>query len=109
MATANVCARAAPRRGSLIAAMMEPDFYPSRPPQVTHLETHISHLFFVGDLVYKVKKPVRFSFLDYSTLERRKYFLDEELRLNGRLAPQVYLESSEERRVGKECRSRWSP
>lgn len=92
MATANVCARAAPRRGSLIAAMMEPDFYPSRPPQVTHLETHISHLFFVGDLVYKVKKPVRFSFLDYSTLERRKYFLDEELRLNRRLAPQVYLE-----------------
>lgn len=92
MAIANVYARAAPRQCSLLAAMMERDFYPSRPPQVTHLETHISHLFFVGDLVYKVKKPVRFSFLDYSSLSRRRHFLCEELRLNRGLAPHVYLE-----------------
>lgn len=76
---------------SLIEAMMEPSFYPHRPPEVTHRETHISHLFFAGDLVYKVKKPVRFSFLDYATLKRRRYFLYEELRLNRRLAPSVYL------------------
>jgi hypothetical protein len=45
----------------------------------------------VGDLVYKIKKPARYSFLDFSTLTRRRYFLQEELRLNRRLAPSVYL------------------
>lgn len=76
---------------SLIAAMMEPAFYPKPPVEVTHKETHISHLFFVGDLVYKVKKAIRFSFLDYSTLAKRRHYLQEELRLNRRLAPSVYL------------------
>jgi aminoglycoside phosphotransferase family enzyme/predicted kinase len=74
-----------------MAAMLRPSFYPGRPSTVTHLETHISHVFFAGDLVYKVKKPVRFSFLNYSTLRRRRYFLHEELRLNRRLAPSLYL------------------
>jgi aminoglycoside phosphotransferase family enzyme/predicted kinase len=76
---------------SLITAMMSPAFYPKRPGQVTHKETHISHLFFAGDLVYKIKKPVRYSFLDYSTLAKRRYYLQEELQLNRRLAPSVYL------------------
>jgi len=84
-------ARALAPEKSLWAAMLEPSFYPARPAEVSHIETHISHLFFAGDLVYKVKKPVRFSFLDYSTLKKRRYFLHEELRLNGRLAPSVYL------------------
>jgi len=77
--------------GTLIRAMLDPSFYPSRPAEVTHVETHISHLFLAGDLVYKIKKPVRFSFLDYSTLRKRRYFLEEEMRLNRRLAPSVYL------------------
>lgn len=77
---------------SLLAAMLESGFYPHMPAEVSHRETHISHLFFAGELVYKVKKPVRFSFLDYSTLSRRRFFLEEELRLNLRLAPRVYLE-----------------
>jgi aminoglycoside phosphotransferase family enzyme/predicted kinase len=71
--------------------MMMPGFYPHKPAQISHGETHISHLFFAGELVYKIKKPVRFSFLDYSTLRKRQYFLHEELRLNRRLAPSVYL------------------
>jgi uncharacterized protein len=75
----------------LVAAMMEPRFYPKPPNEVTHKETHISHLFFAGDLVYKIKKPVRFSFLDYSTLGKRRHFLNQELQLNRRLAPSVYL------------------
>jgi uncharacterized protein len=75
----------------LVAAMMEPSFYPKPPAEITHKETHISHLFFVGDLVYKIKKAVRFSFLDYSTLAKRRHFLNEELQLNRRLAPSVYL------------------
>jgi aminoglycoside phosphotransferase family enzyme/predicted kinase len=75
----------------VLSAMMDPSFYPKRPPEVTRKETHISHLFFAGDLVYKIKKAVRFSFLDYSTLKRRRHFLHEEMRLNRRLAPSVYL------------------
>jgi uncharacterized protein len=75
----------------LVSAMSEPAFYPKRPSKVTHKETHISHVFLTDDLVYKVKKPVRFSFLDYSTLAKRRHFLNEELQLNRRLAPSVYL------------------
>src|SRR5687768_9666290 len=81
----------APSQDSLVAAMMQPEFYPKPPEQVTHKETHISHLFFAGDLVYKVKKAIRFSFLDYSSLAKRRHYLQEELRLNRRLAPSVYL------------------
>ncbi|HEY7318277.1 MAG TPA: AAA family ATPase [Candidatus Binatia bacterium] len=75
----------------LVSAMLEPTFYPRRPSKVIHKETHISHVFLTDDLVYKVKKAVRFSFLDYSTLPKRRHFLNEELRLNRRLAPSVYL------------------
>jgi aminoglycoside phosphotransferase family enzyme/predicted kinase len=75
----------------LVSAMMNPAFYPKPPSQVRHKETHISHVFLAGELVYKIKKAVRLSFLDYSTLDRRRHFLQEELRLNRRLAPSVYL------------------
>src|SRR5262245_48717106 len=78
-------------QSELVAAMLEPGFYPKRPSKVTHKETHISHVFLTDDLVYKVKKAVRFSFLDYSTLGKRRHFLNEELHLNRRLAPSVYL------------------
>ena len=80
------------RQNELISAMLQPSFYPHCPAEVTHKETHISHLFFAGDLVYKVKKAVRFSFLDYTTLAKRRYYINEELALNRRLAPSVYLE-----------------
>ena len=80
-----------PSSESLVAAMLDPEFYPKPPQAVTHRETHISHLFFAGDVVYKIKKPVRFSFLDFSTLAKRRYYIEQELRLNGRLAPSVYL------------------
>ena len=76
---------------SLTAAMMQPSFYPKAPDIVTHKETHISHLFFAGELVYKIKKPVHFSFLDFSTVLQRRFYLNEELRLNRRLAPSVYI------------------
>jgi uncharacterized protein len=78
-------------QAELVSAMLEPGFYPKRPAKVAHKETHISHVFLTDDLVYKVKKAVRFSFLDYSTLGKRRHFLNEELRLNRRLAPSVYL------------------
>ncbi|HEY3168185.1 MAG TPA: AAA family ATPase, partial [Candidatus Binatia bacterium] len=75
----------------MIEAMMEADFYPKPPAVITHKETHISHLFFANDLVYKIKKAVRYSFLDFSTLAKRRYYLHEEFHLNRRLAPSVYL------------------
>jgi aminoglycoside phosphotransferase family enzyme/predicted kinase len=76
----------------LIRAMMRADFYPYRPGSVDLRQTHISYVLLAGDYVYKVKKPVRFTFLDYSTLEKRRHFCHEEIRLNRRLAPAVYLD-----------------
>jgi len=54
-------------------------------------QTHISYLIFTPEFVYKIKKPVDFGFLDFSTLEKRLHFCKEEVRLNRRLAPGVYL------------------
>lgn len=58
------------------------------------IETHISWVLLSGSLAYKLKKPVNFGFLDFSTLALRKRFCEEELRLNGRLAPQLYLRTA---------------
>ncbi|MDE2607642.1 MAG: AAA family ATPase [Burkholderiales bacterium] len=55
------------------------------------VETHISWVLLLPDLAYKFKKPVRLPFLDYSTPERRRHFCEEEVRLNRRLAPSLYL------------------
>lgn len=75
----------------LIKALSQPDPYPERWAQVSVRQTHISWLFFTDGCVYKVKKPVNFGFLDFTTLEARKHFCEEEVRLNRRLAPAVYL------------------
>ncbi|MGB5101918.1 MAG: AAA family ATPase [Steroidobacteraceae bacterium] len=75
----------------LIAALRSPDAYPH--PVVTPIrvaETHISWVLLTGELAYKVKKPLRLSFLDYSTLERRRLCCEEETRLNRRYAPDLY-------------------
>ncbi|HBH87719.1 MAG TPA: aminoglycoside phosphotransferase [Syntrophaceae bacterium] len=76
----------------LVETMSRPDFYPHRPEQVELIQTHISYIFIAGDYVYKVKKPVDFGFLDFTTLDKREFYCREELRLNRRLAPAVYLE-----------------
>ncbi len=57
---------------------------------VTLIQTHISLVVLVGESAYKIKKPVDFGFLDFSTLERRKYYCYEEVRLNKRLCPSIY-------------------
>jgi aminoglycoside phosphotransferase family enzyme len=75
----------------LIEALLEPRAYPDSPEKVTLQQTHISYLFFTPNYVYKVKKPVDFAFLDFSTLNKRLHFCKEEVRLNRRLAPDVYL------------------
>lgn len=61
-------------------------------PESSLVETHISWVLLTPAYAYKVKKPLKFSFLDFSTSEKRRYYCEEELRLNRRLAPEVYLE-----------------
>lgn len=76
---------------SLVDFLQHPESYPERPRSVAMVQTHISWVFIGDDRVYKVKKPVDFGFLDFSTLERRRFFTEEELRLNRRFSPDVYL------------------
>jgi aminoglycoside phosphotransferase family enzyme/predicted kinase len=77
----------------LIQQMLEPAFYPHAVTEPVELiQTHVSYVLLAGEFVYKVKKPVNFGFLDYSTLEKRHHFCQEELRLNQRGAAELYLE-----------------
>ncbi len=75
----------------IVSFMMQPSSYPHEPEKVDHVETHISHVFIAGPYVYKVKKPVDLGFLDFTSFEDRKYYTYEELRLNSRITPDVYL------------------
>jgi uncharacterized protein len=72
--------------------LADPHSYPDQPENVEAIETHMSRVFLVGDRVYKLKKPIRLSFLDYTTLDSRRQSCERELALNRRLAPGVYLE-----------------
>ncbi|MEH6566757.1 MAG: AAA family ATPase [Halopseudomonas sp.] len=76
---------------TLLKALQNPALYDHPVSDFTLMETHISWVLLTGDYVYKIKKPVNFGFLDYSTLEQRKHFCNEEVRLNQRLAPSLYL------------------
>lgn len=76
----------------VVEALKDPDVYDEEVKNIELLQTHISFVFLTGDYVYKVKKPVDFGFLDFTTLENRKFFCEEELRLNRRLCRDVYLE-----------------
>lgn len=72
--------------------LLDPAAYPHPTEQLRLLETHISRVVLTGPYAYKIKKPVRFDFLDASTLELRKRYCEEELRLNRRLAADLYLD-----------------
>lgn len=71
--------------------LRRPEAYTDNPEKVEFLETHISWLFLTPERVFKVKKPVALGFLDFTALEQRKHFCEEEVRLNSRLSPEVYL------------------
>jgi aminoglycoside phosphotransferase family enzyme/predicted kinase len=78
---------------ALIQQMMQPGFYPHPVKEPIQLmQTHVSYVFLTGDYAYKVKKPMNFGFLDFSTLEYRQHFCSEELRMNQPIAPEIYLE-----------------
>lgn len=75
-----------------ITFLSSPAAYPEPTSAVQHLQTHISHIFLTDCYAYKIKKPVDFGFLNFTTLEKRRFYCHEELRLNRRLSPDIYLE-----------------
>jgi aminoglycoside phosphotransferase family enzyme/predicted kinase len=75
----------------LIECLSDPAAYPFAVDAVEVRQTHISAVFLAGQWVYKIKKPVAPGFLDFTTLEKRLHYCREEVRLNRRLAPDVYL------------------
>ena len=76
----------------LIQALTDASLYEHPTDEITVLQTHISSVLLTGPYAYKIKKPVDLGFADFSTLAKRHFFCQEELRLNRRLAPQLYLE-----------------
>lgn len=75
-----------------IQHLLDPAAYPHATTQLRLIETHISWVVLTGPFAYKIKKPVRYEFIDASTLALRRHYCDEELRLNRRLAPDMYLD-----------------
>jgi aminoglycoside phosphotransferase family enzyme len=73
-----------------VAYLRRPETYPERPTQVDSIETHMSWLFLTDRFVYKLKKPIRYDRLDFTTLSLRRFYCEEEVRLNRRLAETVY-------------------
>jgi len=72
--------------------MLKPEVYDHPAKNIELIETHISWVILSGDFAYKIKKPVDFGFLDFSTLEKRHNFCKQELALNRKLAPAIYLD-----------------
>lgn len=77
---------------ALLQFLLQRESYPHNPAGVKHIQTHISHLFIAPPYVYKIKKPVNLDFLDFSTLQQRKYYCEREVELNSRLCDDIYLD-----------------
>ena len=75
-----------------VVFMLNPEVYSHQVDKVDLVQTHISYVLLAGEYVYKIKKSVNFGFLDFGDLAKRRFFCDEELRLNQRLCPEIYLE-----------------
>lgn len=80
------------KQARLIAAMMNGDIYDHPADNLQLIETHISWVILAGNYAYKFKKAINLGFLDFSTLAKRQFYCQEELRLNRRLAPEIYLQ-----------------
>ena len=79
-------------QAELLQGLLYPCCYPHAADCIERIETHISTVLLAGDYAYKFKKPVNLGFLDFTTLELRRHYCEEELRLNRRLAPRLYLD-----------------
>lgn len=71
--------------------MRQPSSYPEKTYRVEAIETHMSWVFLTKDFAYKLIKPIRYDFLDFGTPDARRFYCDEEVRLNRHLAADVYL------------------
>ena len=91
--TVCVPVEAALDHAALVDALSQPSFYDHPVDEVRFLQTHISSVFLTGEIVYKLKKPVNFGFLDFSTVELREQNCRAEVALNRRLAPSVYIDA----------------
>jgi aminoglycoside phosphotransferase family enzyme len=76
----------------VVEALLKPEAYDEDPGRIELIQTHISFVFLTRNSVYKVKKAVNFGFLDFTTLEKRRFFCGKELELNRRLCGDMYLE-----------------
>ena len=81
-----------PTQKQIVEALMKPEAYDEDPGEIELCQTHISFVFLTAKVVYKMKKAVNFGFLDFSTLEKRRFFCERELELNRRLCDDMYLE-----------------
>ena len=79
------------QQSAMVNDLLQNNRYGTTPERVELVQTHASWVFLAGDYVYKIKKPVDFGFLDFSTLEKRHYYCQEELRLNQRLGGKYYI------------------
>jgi hypothetical protein len=79
------------RQAEMLLGLLRPSAYAHPVQAVELIETHISRVLLAGDFAYKLKRPLNLGFADFSSLERRRFFCDEEIRLNRRLAPDFYL------------------
>jgi uncharacterized protein len=87
-----VCPESTVAQKRLVAALLDPARSPLGGDHVTLIETHISYVLLTGHFAYKIKKSVNLGFLDFRTLAARRFYCQEELRLNRRLAPALYLD-----------------
>ena len=88
----NAGAKVLPIDASLVEALLRPDAFPHPAGDIELMETHISWVILAGNYAYKIKKPVVLDFLDFGTLEKRRHYCEEELRLNRPWAPELYLD-----------------
>jgi aminoglycoside phosphotransferase family enzyme/predicted kinase len=75
---------------TILKSLLKADAYPEQTHSVTMVQTHISWIFLTDTHAYKIKKPVDFGFLNFSTIDRRRFYCNEEVRLNRRLCPDIY-------------------
>ncbi len=76
----------------IVQALLKPEAYPEDPGKIDLVQTHISFVFLTQNFVFKMKKAVNFGFLDFTTLEKRRFFCEKELQLNRRLCGDMYIE-----------------
>jgi len=94
---------------TLIESLLDQKAYPEPTSEISLTETHVSYIFLTDHFVYKVKKAVDFGFLDFTTMEKRRFYCQEEVRLNCRLSPEIYLGVVELREAPKGATFRPGP